>query len=235
MPPVQTPNPYGGGYQQNQMPPHHAGLKLLPITVALLLLFVLSVAFGFWAFASMQDYKNNSDKKSAAAVKVALADQQKKLEAEFAEREKSPVKTYQGPSSYGSVKIMYPKTWGAYVDESGEGDAQLDAYFNPNFVPGLDTETANALRVQVMEEKYNDVLEEYKDQVSTGELKASPYAADQVKSVVGIRLNGKVSENFRGSIILLPLRDKTLKIWTEKEQNIADLNNIVLKNLTFSP
>jgi len=36
-------------------------------------------------------------------------------------------------------------------------------------------------------------------------------------------------------MILLPLRDKTLKISTESQQFVGDFDNIILANLKFVP
>ncbi len=239
MPPIQNqgaPTGYGA-YPQNQpqLPKQGSGLKLLPITIILGFLLFVSLLFGLWAFSGLQDYKTNSDEKAAEAVKAAEQVQAKKLEAEFAEREKSPLKTYQGPADYGSVKIMYPKVWSAYVEEAGDGDASVNGYFHPNFVPGIESETPIAIRMQVNSTNYTESIKEYEDQVASGELTARPFVAEQVKNVKGMRFDGQLEEGKRGAVIVLPLRDKTLKIWTENPANLGDLNNIVLKNLTFSP
>jgi hypothetical protein len=71
--------------------------------------------------------------------------------------------------------------------------------------------------------------------VADGNIKASPIKAENVKGVTGMRFDGKVTPLYSGSVVVFPLRDKTLKIWTEIPGNVPDLNNIVLKNLTFVP
>lgn len=213
---------------------HHAPKGIIA-TVILVVLLIGTLIFGIWAFMGMQDYKNNSDEKSAAAVVVAEADQEKKLQAEFAEQEKLPVKTYQGSADFGSVKIVYPKTWSAYIDENTQGTTPIDAYFNTNFVPGLNQSKPYSLRMQVVSQAYTKTIKDYDNDVKKGALKATPFIADQVKGTTGLRLDGQITNKYRGSIVLIPLRDKTLKIWTETEAGIPDFNNIVLKNLTFVP
>lgn len=239
MPPIQNqvPPPGYGGYPQAPMTPlpKQGGLKLLPITIILGVLFVFTLIFGFWAFAQMQDYKNNSDQKSAAAVKVAESAQEAKLNVEFAEKEKSPYKTYQSSADFGSVKIVYPKLWGAYVDETALSGTPVNGYFHPNFVPNTTGQTPIALKVQVLSTPYATSLKEYEGYLSAGQVKAGPIVVDGVKNVTGMRFDGKITGLYSGSVVLFPLRDKTLKIWTEIPANIPDLNNIVLKNLTFVP
>jgi hypothetical protein len=240
MPPIQNqvPAPGYGGYPQAPiapLPPKRGGLKLLPVTAILAVLFIFTLIFGFWAFGQMQDYKNNSDKKAAAAVKVAETTQEAKLNAEFAEKEKSPYKTYQSSADFGSVKIVYPKLWGAYVDETALSGTPVNGYFHPNFVPNTAGQLPIAIRVQVLSTAYTSSLKEYEGYVSTGQVKASPMVVDGVKGVTGMRFDGKITGQYSGSVVLFPLRDKTLKIWTEIPGNIPDLNNIVLKNLVFVP
>lgn len=212
-----------------------SNMKWVLICVVLGVFFLVSLIFGFWAFGQMQDYKNNSDKKSAVAVTKAEAVQEEKLKAEFAEQEKSPYKTYQSAADFGAVKIVYPKTWGAFVDESQQGSSPVNGFFNPNFVPNTGGNLPIALRVQVSSKAYAQSIKEFDSAVRTGTLTAQPVTLEQVKGVTGMRYDGKVTAKYNGSLIVFPLRDKTLKIWTENPGNVADLNNIVLKNLTFTP
>lgn len=239
MPPVnnQPTAPYGGA----PIAPLPTGLpgkskgKLIFITIILGVLFVFTLLFAFYAFAQMQDYKNNSDAISAKAVVAAEAAQESKLNAEFAEKEKSPYKTYQSSADFGSVKIVYPKLWGSYVQEIAEGGMPVNGFFHPNFVPQTEGLLPIALRVQVVSIPYDQSLREFEGNVTAGTVKASPVKIDGVKNVTGMRFDGKITPNFSGSIVMFPMRDKTLKIWTEIPSNVSDLNNIVLKNLSFSP
>src|SRR5205814_394353 len=113
-----TGQPYFQGPQLPQPAPqpvsasHIKARRALGLIVGLsisLVLLISSLGFGFWAFSSRQDYKNNSDKKVSAAVKTAQDDQSKKDEADFAEREKWPTKNYTSPSTAGTISITYPK------------------------------------------------------------------------------------------------------------------------------
>jgi uncharacterized protein HemX len=64
----------------------------IPLIIVSLLL-VAALAFGIWAFGGRQDYKNNVDKKIAAAVAEAKKEQATQLQAQFEEQAKSPYKT----------------------------------------------------------------------------------------------------------------------------------------------
>jgi hypothetical protein len=198
-------------------------------------LFIAAAAFGLWAFASRQDYKDNADKKIGAAVEVAKQQTATAKDKEFVEKEKSPVKGYTAPETFGKLNFQYPKNWSAYVDEKGSSGQGLDGYFHPNFVPGLQSGTNFALRVQVVSAAYDQVLRQFDSGVKSGAVRVSPYQPSKVANVVGARVDGQIDPKKQGSLVILPLRDKTIKIWTESDQFQGDFNNTVLANLTFVP
>jgi hypothetical protein len=212
-------------------------LNVLVIPLVLVsLLLVLSLVFAIFAYTSMQDYKNNSDKKAAAAVAAAIEKEDAKKAAEFAEASKSPVKTYSGPAAYGSVQVEYPKTWSAYVLEESNGSSNVDGYFNPNYVPNVSGQTSSfALRVRVVNQAYSAVLQAMQSRIKTGKLTATAYAFPKVPTAIGTKLSGEIDANKQGTMILVPLRDNTLEVWTEGTGAVNDFNTYVLPNLSFSP
>jgi hypothetical protein len=203
-------------------------------TILFVVLFVASSAFGVWAFMSRTDYKNNSDKKSADAVEVAKTEQRSTDETDFLEREKQPFETYNGPSEFGSIKIVYPKTWELYVDTKSTGGTSVDGYGHPGYVPGITSDTAFALRFQVISADYASQLKMFESATKNATVVVSPFRAELVSDILGSRINGQISTKRTGSVVLIPLRDKTLKIWTESDTYVNDFNEI-LKNLSYSP
>lgn len=212
---------------------------LVPV-ILLAVLFIGAGAFGLWAFGSRQDYKNNTDQKIA----VALQANKKVVQAEdaktYAEEAKNPLKTFVGPDAYGSLRVAYPKTWSSYVDMSDQ-NTPVDAYFHTDYVPAVNTDDSSQtynLRVQVQAQSYSEVLTQYQQSLQPGQSTATPYSLPKVPNVTGVELTGKVftdSPNKSGTLILLPMRDKTLLIWTESPTYLPDLNTYILPNLTFSP
>jgi len=60
----------------------------------------------------------------------------------------------------------------------------------------------------------------------------------KVPSVAGTRLSGQIFSSSKaapGTIVLVPMRDKTLEIWTESNDYLPDFNTYILPNLSFSP
>lgn len=208
---------------------------LLPLIITVLLLFG-SLGFGYWAFSGRQDYKNNVDQKIAAAVQSSNQQLTSKLNAQFAEEEKSPYSIYSGPQAFGSIKVTYPRTWSSYVAEEDQSDTPIDGYFYPGTVPDITNQNNNyALRVQIMSQSYDQALQQYQDEQQSNQVTIKPYALPKVPNVVGAYLTGQVQDQQQGEMVMLPLRDQTLAIWTEATSFENDFNNIVLPNFTFSP
>lgn len=214
------------------------GMNILLIPFILTIIFLIgAICFAAWAFMGRQDYKLNSDKKVAEAVVIAQKQTTSANEKDFLEREKSPLKEYKGPQSAGTITIKYPKTWSAFVTETlTTGGTPVDGYFHPNYVPGLESGTDFALRVRVLSKQYADQLKQFESKAKTGKVKISPYTSPKLpQGTVGARVDGEINTGQQDSMILFPLRDKTIEISTESAQFLSDFNNIILANLTFVP
>ena len=210
----------------------HLNELLIPLILSLLF-FVAAGSFGAWAFMSRQDYKNNVDEKVTAAVTVAEQKTSTAKDNEFLEKEKLPLHQYSGPAAFSSVMVMYPKTWSAYVSEKSSGSTPVDAYFHPGFVPAADNSVSYALRVQVLDASYASVVKNYDSNVKNGKLKAAAYIPAKVSSVTGLRLDGEIAPNKQGAMVIVPVRDKTIKIWTESKDFVGDFDTNVLPNYSF--
>lgn len=215
-------------------PKKHINRLLIPFILTVLVL-LGALGFGGWAFVERQDYKSNSDQKAAAAVAAAEQVLEDKKEAEFAEREKEPLRAYRGPATYGSLEISYPKTWSAFITESDKANPPIDGYMHPDFVPGKDSGTAFALRFQVTSTAYDQELRRFDSLVKQGKVQVSPTSVPNVPDVAGVRLTGEVEPDKQGTLVMFPLRDKTLKISSQSQVFAGDFDNIILKNLRFAP
>ena len=204
----------------------------------LVLAFLGAAVFGGWAYMSRQDYKDNSDKKAAAVVDAAKKDQEAELQKSFDEKEKLPNKTYKGSTTYGTVTFAYPKTWSAYVDETSTSEP-INGYFHPDIVPGVQSKTAYALRVQLVNTDYSSVVKQHDAQVKDGSAKASAYVPPKMVGVTnvqpGTRLDGTLDQDTNGSMVIIKVRDKTLQIYTESNDYLSDFTNTVLASLSFAP
>ena len=232
--PVGPPGPSPQFTSASEEKKHHPWVLIIAL-VFFILAFLGSSGFAFWAYAQMQDYKNNVDEKVAAAVSEAVKETEETKEKEFEERSKSPNKIYKGPATYGSLEITYPKTWAATVDEQSSSTL-VNGYFHPDFVPGPKSGTAFALRVEVLDRPYDQVLGSYESDTKKGTVKVTPFKAVRVPSVLGARLDGEIEKGFKGSAVMFPLRDKTIRVSTFASDSFGnDFNKVVLENLIFTP
>jgi type II secretory pathway pseudopilin PulG len=209
---------------------------LLAPLILVIVLFLAAAGFGVWAFASRGDYKNNSDKKAAVAAQAASEEQQSADAAKYAEEIKKPYDSYIGPAAFGNVTVNYPRTWSAYVLEQERGSTPISGYFQPKVVPNItDTSRNFALRVELVQSSYQTVLDQFKPRIDKGTATIQPYTLPKVPSVVGSRIEGQITETKQGVMIIIPLRNMTLKVWTEANEFKNDLDTNVLPNLTFVP
>ncbi len=198
------------------------------------LLFILASVFSVWAYTERQSYKNDVDEKIDTAVIVAVQDAETKKEAEFLEREKSPVRTYVGPEVYGKLTFDYPKTWSVYVDENSSGTV-LDLYAYPKILPEFKSDAPYALRVEIVSSNYDKEVEKLNKLVEKGVLTTSAFRPAKNENVLGIKGDGDLGSERQGSVVFLPLRDRTIKIYSETPEFIKDFNTFVLPSLNFQP
>jgi hypothetical protein len=217
------------------------GSKHILTIIILVVLLIASLAFGYWAFSGRQDYKNNSDKKAAAAVAAAKTAQAAQLQTQFDQQSKSPYKTFSGSPTYGSITFSYPKTWSAYVDTTNTSEP-INGYFAPGEVPGIQSKSAFALRVELVNTDYTQVLQQFSSLITQGTVTAKAYVPPKLQGVAnvtaGTYLSGQINnqdQTQRGSMVAIRVRDKTLEIYTESADFLSDFNNTILASLTFAP
>lgn len=203
---------------------------LIPLILAAVLL-LGSIGFGLWAFSQREDYKKNSDQKSDAAVAVAVQRTKSEKDNEFLQKEKEPLKSYTSAAQYGTLSMKYPKTWSVYADEASN---MLTLLMQPDVVSSNES-TPYAIKIEVLQRPYAQVINILDNDIKQGKLRASAFSLARVPDVLGLRVDGQITQQKRGSAVYLPLRDKTIIISSEAPDKVADLNNIILPNFEFSP
>lgn len=202
-------------------------------TLIIIGLSVFTIAFAglsIWAYVNYADQKNNVDSKVATAVAEAQKTLGDKLEANFIEREKEPLKSFAGPSDYGTLGFKYPKTWSVYVSNDGTKGNGYEAFFSPGVVPSVDADSSRyALHVAIVDESYEDVLGDYESLVKKGDLKTSAVRANGQD---GTRLDGNFSKDIRGAAVVYKIRDKTAIIQTDADTFKPDFDALI-QTITF--
>jgi len=237
--------PYIPPVAQNTVPrgpllPQQKSNKISIIIYSVLGLVIMGLLiFGLLSFTKMNKYKNNVDALISTAVNNAIQQTQTADDTKYQTEAKSPNKTYITPSAAGSVKIVYPKTWSAYIVESQQSSNPVNAYFYPNFVPDVANQ-ANifSLRMQVINTPYAQIMDQFTGQVAGGNIQITAYIPKNVPSVTGSMVTGAIDPNqpkSTGTMVVLPLRDKTIEVWSENAAALDDFNATILPNLTFTP
>lgn len=196
-------------------------------TILLVLMTIIAIIF-IWLY--VQKYiqwkaaSENLDAQVNSAVAVAVADNTTKMEAEFAEREKYPYKTFTGPADYGSFSFEYPQTWSVYIAKDASNGGDFEAYLNPSEVNPIGNTTINALRVRIRDTSYDSVVKGYESSIKNGKLTLK---TDTVGGVLANIYTGEISSNMRGAIMVLKLRDKTVVLQTDAETFLDEFYRIL--------
>lgn len=206
-------------------------ILLIPLISVTVLLFG-SLGFGVWAFTQRQSYKNDVDAKIDKAVAIAVKQTETSKDNEFVEKEKLPLKTYAAPAQYGSFSLQYPKTWSTAITEQS---SEFKMIAHPDTVSVGAKDATYALRVEVINSPYNQVVKDLDGAIKQGKLTADSYSLPRVPDVVGLKADGEIASGKTGSVVYLPLRDKTIKIICETEERIDDFDSIILENFSFNP
>lgn len=207
----------------------------------LVILLIAAVVFGVWAFKGRQDYKDNSDARVAAAVDAAKKTQAAQLQAQFDQQSKAPYKVFTGSATYGSITFNYPKTWSAYVDTTSSSEP-INGYFHPGVVPGAQSNTAFALRLELVNTDYSQVIQQMSSGITQDTVTAKAYTPPKLNGVANVQagtlFTGQINQqdsSQNGTMLVIKVRDKTMEIYTESNNYLSDFNNIIMPSLTFAP
>lgn len=196
-------------------------------TIILIAMTLVAVIFIYLYIQKYVDYENISTDVNSqidAAVAMAQAETATQKEAEFAEREKYPYKTFTGPADYGSLSFEYPQTWSVYIAKDAAKGGDFEAYLNPGEVNPVSAQTINALRVTIRDTAFDTAVRTYDNFVKSGRLQFSN------RSVGGVLANvytGELPNNIHGALVMFKLRDKTVMLQTDAELFIGEFYKLI--------
>ncbi len=217
----------------NKTQPKEQGFASAIVVILLAVGFVSASAFGVWAFIGMQENQADVDKKIDAAVKVAVQKAETAKDAEFAELEKNPFRTYTGSQTYGTLTFDFPKNWNAFVEETSK-TILMNFYAHPGVIPGLEKNVNFAFRAQIVDSPYQKEAAKYEAAQKSGKVTVTSFRPKLVESELGIQLKGEVVTGKQGMMVMLPQRDKTFMFWTESEEYVSDFTKI-MDTMSFVP
>lgn len=197
------------------------GLMVMAVVFGLILFLGLMVMV--WIAITFANYRNNDVNRLKAKEDETRIITTQKLEAQFAELEKTPYQQFVGPDDLGRVAFSYPKTWNQYINKS---DQPFEVFFNPNLVrPVSDPNSRYALRMLIEPNDYVKVLEKYTSLIKKGKLKQSILNINGQQST---KLEGQFSDKITGTAVIFKIRDKTVTIRTDTDQtHLSDFNKLI--------
>ena len=188
-------------------------------------LFLVASALGVWALLAYTEQKADVDGKISLAVAAGVKKQAEEDEAKFQESYKNPRIEFVGPSEYGRLSFMYPKTWSVYVEKDGTDRGDYKAYLHPVSVPSISGKDSRyALRVEILNKNFDDTLKQYESQLKKGELKSSNV---EYNGNAATRLDGAFSKELRGAVVLMKVRDKTIRLSTDAASFKPDFDTLL--------
>jgi len=195
------------------------------IAIVAIVVFLIAGSLAIYAFVLYNEQKTDVDGKIRIAEAEAMKRQSAEDEKKFQESYKNPRIEFVGPSEYGRVSFMYPKTWSVYVEDNGTDRRGYKAYLHPISVPPVkDKDSRFAMRLEILNEDYDNVLKKYKDLLKKGDLTSS---TPEFNGNASTRLDGAFTKDIRGSVVLMRVRDKTIRFSTDADTFKPDFQTIL--------
>lgn len=220
--------PVGNGAMGAQNKASKKAMKSSLIETIVLVVVCLIAAAGVICavvfFLQWREAETNVQGQIDISVAEAVGAQKSLDEANFAEREKLPNTEFVGPSDYGSLSFMYPKTWSVYVAKDASNGGDYEAYFNPVQVEPVSDETINALRVMIYDRPIDQVKTQYESLVKNGKLSSSVY---QVGDITGTLYSGQITNYVTGILLMIKINDKTAIIQTDSMNFKSDFESLI--------
>ena len=201
------------------------------MAIGAFVLFLIAGGFAIWSFMEYSQTKNGVDARVQVETAKAKAEQAEIDQKKFSEEAKNPRIEFVGPSEYGRVSFMYPKTWSVYIDRDGSDRGDYVAYLHPKEVPSIHNKDSRfAMRLEIINKDFNTVLKNYEQKVKKGELSSSSV---EFNGIAATRIDGAFSKELRGTVVLMKVNDKTIRFSTDADTFKPDFE-AVLKTLKIA-
>ncbi len=231
--------------QPNQNPQEHSNksaksvaeqlkfYKMLTIILGGFSVILLIATFFFGARAFIND-----DKLTEATKQGQLqgATAQKTIdEKKYIEEKNSDFRTYTAPQEAGSFQVDIPKSWSLAITQN-DSTALLSALSMPDYV---DTKLEKyALRFSLQNKNIDTIKKPLDNLAKEPDAKKRKVSSEEVtiSGIKGVRYTGQISSKIsNGTLILVPLRDKTFSIQTDDNTTYLTVFNAIVSNLKLNP
>lgn len=193
--------------------------------IGALVMFLAAGSVAIWLFMQYNEVNSDVEGKRNVAVAEAKKEQMEIDDKNFQEKYKDPRQEFVGPSEYGRVSFMYPKTWSVYVDSDGSDRKDYKAYFHPVAVPPVKAETSRfAFRLEIINKDYDSILAQYAGLLKKGDLASS---TPEYNGIASVRYDGAFTKDLRGAAVIMRVRDKTIRISTDADTFKPDFKAVL--------
>lgn len=204
---------------------------IVSVVVGLILL-VLVVVYAVQASSNATKLKTATDdgQKQGAEAQKAIDDKKS------AEEKISDTRTYTAPNFAGSFSVALPKLWSLSVTPQS-GTNTLAGIANPD---QIDTKAEKyALRFSLLDQPYSQAKsnldQQTKQRTATGKINLSSQSA-MISGIEGTRYIGQIANKITdGTIIMVPIRDKTFTIETDDNAIYLQVFNTILLTVKLNP
>lgn len=199
------------------------GWMIIAISVGAL--FFVASAFAVWSYISFIDTRSDVEGK----IKVAEAEarnQQAELDRKnYLEESKNPRLEFVSPSEYGRVSFMYPRNWSVYIHNDGSDRRDYVAYLHPVTVPSvISRDSRFALKLEIINKDFDVVMKQYESLLKKGDLTSG---TPEFNGNASTRIDGAFAKDLRGSVVLMRVRDKTIRFSTQADTFKPDFKTIL--------
>lgn len=204
---------------------------LIGLGVIAAILLLLTIFFGARAFINSEDLTeaNLQGQKEGAAAQKAVD------EKAFTTEKNSDFRTYVAPDYAGSFRVSVPKSWSIAVTPNESGTT-LSALSSPDFVENkLDK---YALRFALINKEIEEVKKPLDNLTKEKDPKKRKLNVEDitVSGIKGFKYTGQISSKIpNGTLVLVPLRDKTFSIQTDDNEQYLTVFNSIVANLSLNP
>ena len=188
--------------------------------------FLVVVIIGLIIWGSSQASTAKKEKDSAQArYDSGLAEGKEQQRAEdqaaFFAEQNAEYRTYKAPDAYGGFEIGFPRAWSFYLTaESGD---QISGLANPDLVDNTG-EKRYGLRFGLRTTKFVEIKQQYEQKMKVRNSGITSQTIT-VSGIESIQYTGNLDGNkagIKGSIVLIPVRDKTFYLRTDRYDGYKD-------------
>ena len=204
-------------------------IVLFVVGAAAIVFFALFVVM----FFNWEQAKSNVEGQVKAQVALAEKNKEEKMNAEFQEREKSPLKRFSGPIDYGELSFQYPKTWSLYIAKDANKGGDYQAYFNQDNVnlSNKESEAILALRLRIVNSSIDKVTKDYDKIIKDGKMTSSTGLVNGQSATI---YNGTLKNGQNVRIAIFTIRDKTVVFQTDAAKQYGRDFDQILASVSYN-